>query len=247
MGKKRAADRTREVTPLSDADVAKLEESRQMRSAEAKKGAEEARKSPLGVSRKKIAKCAKHADAKEDMASATAKSGEAPDGVKSPRGPGGKKLLYAIRGGQKAGVYSRWYQAADAGFKSKQGFGNGVTFDESEADLAHQWAFDKTNLQPEGKAAILQQSIKEKHILFRVLFVTIIFSVVFQLTHLGVDAIGWWNDCTDKTNRKLAVCIGNAELNLFLLKYEVEITTFCYAQFIAMMTGLFVWLVGCVA
>eukprot|EP00854_Cymbomonas_tetramitiformis_P029282 gene29282-36445_t len=85
--------------------------------------------------------------------------------------------------------------------------------------MAEQWAFDNSNLQPEGKAAVLQQSIKDKHILARVLFVTIIFSVVFQLTHLGVDGIGWWNDCTDKTNCKLAVCIGNAELNLFLLKW----------------------------
>ena len=169
------------------------------------------------------------------------------EAVKSPRGHGGKKLLYAIRGGPKAGVYDRWYQAVDAGFKSKQGFGNGVTFDESESDIAKQWVMDNSNLQPEGKAAILQKSIKDRHILVRVLFVTIIFTVVFQLTHLGVDMIGWWNNCDDKVHKKLAVCIGNAELNLFLLKYEVEITAFCYAQFIAMMGALFVWLVGCVA
>ncbi|KAK3239720.1 hypothetical protein CYMTET_50365 [Cymbomonas tetramitiformis] len=163
--------------------------------------------------------------------------------LKSPRGHGGKRLLYAIRGGPKAGVYTRWYQAVDAGFKTKQGTGNGVSFEEHENDLAQEWAFDNTNLQPEGKAAVIQQSIKDKHILVRVLFVTIIFTVIFHLTHLGVDAIGWWNDCDDKVHRKLAVCIGNAELNLFLLKYEVEITAFCYAQFIAMMIGLFVWLV----
>eukprot|EP00854_Cymbomonas_tetramitiformis_P022370 gene22370-26987_t len=112
--------------------------------------------------------------------------------VKSPRGHGGKKLLYAIRGGPKAGVYRRWYQAVDAGFKSKQGTGNGVSFEEHENDLAEQWAFDNSNLQPEGKAAVIQQSIKDKHILVRVLFVTIIFSVVFHLTHLGVDFIGYW-------------------------------------------------------
>ena len=183
-----------------------------------------------------------------DMASGSAaKTSGEPEGLKSPRGHGGKRLLYAIRGGKKAGVYSRWYQAVDAGFKSKQGFGNGVTFDESEADLAQQWVLDNTNLQPEGKAALWQRSIKDKHILVRVLFVTVIFTIVFQLTHLGVDFIGWWNNCDDKVHRKLAVCIGNQELNLFLLKYEVEITAFCYAQFIAMMTGLFVWLVGCVA
>ncbi|KAK3263408.1 hypothetical protein CYMTET_27781 [Cymbomonas tetramitiformis] len=150
--------------------------------------------------------------------------------VKSPRGHGGKRLIYAIRGGPKAGVYPRWYQAVDAGFKSKQGVGNGVSFEESEFDLAEQWAFDNSNLQPEGKAAALQQTIKDTHILARVLFVSIIFTIVFQLTHLGVDLNGWWNNCDDKVHRKLAVCIGNTELNLILLKYEVEITGFCSSR-----------------
>eukprot|EP00854_Cymbomonas_tetramitiformis_P033800 gene33800-43565_t len=74
MGKKRAAQRTREVTPLSDADLAKLEEGRRTRAAEAKKGAEEVKKTYLGVSRKKIEKAILTADAQSGGYSQWAKN-----------------------------------------------------------------------------------------------------------------------------------------------------------------------------
>ncbi len=63
MGKKRAQQRTREVTPLSDADLIELEKGRMTRAAVAKEGAEEVKKTYLGLSRKKIEKAIKYADA----------------------------------------------------------------------------------------------------------------------------------------------------------------------------------------
>jgi len=169
------------------------------------------------------------------------------DGLVSPRSHDGGKLLYAIRGGPKAGVYDRWHKALDAGIKFKMGVGNGVSFKPSERKEAEEWVKDLTNMQPEAKSAQLQKVIKEQHILIRLLIVMIIFTVVFFIVHFLVECIGQWYGCSEKIMKTHPVCIGNMKIDLFMSEYAASLQTLVFTEMLAVMAAFFIWLVGCIA
>jgi len=174
-------------------------------------------------------------------------SAAAADGLVSPRAHDGGKLLYAIRGGPKAGVYDRWHKALDAGIKYKMGVGNGVSFKPSERDEAEVWVKDLSNLQPEAKAAQLQKAIKEQHVLIRMLVVVIIATVFFCIMHAFVEAVGVWYNCHDKIMKTHPICLGNMKVDLFMSEHAAMLQNIVFTEMIAVMAAFFVWLVGCIA
>ncbi|KAK3286484.1 hypothetical protein CYMTET_5960 [Cymbomonas tetramitiformis] len=171
----------------------------------------------------------------------------AAEGLVSPRATDGGKLLYAVRGGPHQGVYDRWHMALDAGFKYKQGVGNGASFSKSEREIAEKWASDLSKMQPEAKAAQLQKIIKDQHILIRLLVVVIIFTVVFFIVHFFVECIGHWYGCSEKIMKTHPVCLGNMKVDLFMSENAAALQTLVFTEMLAVMAAFFVWLVGCIA
>ncbi|KAK3262812.1 hypothetical protein CYMTET_28350 [Cymbomonas tetramitiformis] len=174
-------------------------------------------------------------------------SAAAADGLVSPRAHDGGKLVYAVRRGPDEGIYDKWPDALDAGFKYKQGVGNGASFAEADRDLAIAWSKNHSKMQREARAAQLQKSIKEQHILIRMPIVVLIFTIFFFIAHALVEAVEFWYNCHDKIMKTHPICLGNMKVDLFMSEHATLLQKIVFGEVIAMMSAFFVWLVGCIA
>ncbi|KAK3260499.1 hypothetical protein CYMTET_30543 [Cymbomonas tetramitiformis] len=256
MGKKRAVQRTREVTPLSDAVLLELEKGRMTRAAVAKEGAEEVKKTYLGVSRKKIEKAIKHADAHIggysqwaknhlDMANPTT---PAATGIRARASQRVKlypnKSPNAVGG---PGIDDTWPAAVIRDFRRAAGHGNAVkveaaTYEEAltaaEAFMASEPA-DET-----GPVAVVEARIASTNIFVRFFIVTVIGSAfsygLFQFAVFTNDFF----ECRKSFNSTHVFCVFSYELLHLVTKNTQVFQSVLMAQFLTFVTIMFTKLVN---
>ncbi|KAK3285013.1 hypothetical protein CYMTET_7364 [Cymbomonas tetramitiformis] len=255
MGKKRAAQRTREVTPLSDAVLLELEKGRMTRAAVAKEGAEEVKKTYLGVSRKKIEKAIKYADAQSggysqwaknhlDMATPTL---PAATGIRA-RAPRVKlypnKSPNAVGG---PGIDDNWPAAVTRGFRRAAGHGNAVKCEGETHEEALVAAETFLATEPEdetGPVAAAEARIASSNIFVRFFIVSIIGSVFSFCLFKFAVFINDYFECRQSFNSTHVFCVFSYELLHLVTKNTQLFQSVLMAQFLAFVTIMFTKLVN---
>ena len=137
--------------------------------------------------------------------------------------------FYAVRGGLGHGVYTKWSEAVNAGWYSKQGFGNAVKCDtREEAD-----DFLKVRPFAQGKAGQVQSWVSRQHFLVQLT----IFMLVSTLGGVaGFHALVYAENiirCREDINLSMSpVCVALAEIRIVFTKNTIYLVQFIAVEIV---------------
>ena len=137
--------------------------------------------------------------------------------------------FYAVRGGLGHGIYTKWSEAVNAGWYSKQGFGNAVkcdTRDEAEEFL-------KVRPFAQGKAGQVQGWVSRQHFLVQLLIFMIISTLGGVASFHALVYAENMIKCREDINLSMSpVCVALAEIRIVFTKNTIYLVQFIAVEIV---------------
>ena len=148
--------------------------------------------------------------------------------------------LYALCGGPGQGIYKTWPEAVAHGWRQKEGFGNAVTFPVDRIKDAEEWI--QRSPFPEGTVGQFRRSVRESHILCRMLFVMIVGTAFSYILHRLVVSVNRLMLCDHYPNITQPICLHTHRLMILVAEKQLELWNIVLGELLMFIGFAFFWL-----